>query len=337
MGFDLNPLAVISARTNYMMAIADLLKYKKGEITIPIYLCDSINPPQARVADEKTLFSEKKPYEVKTSVGTFLFSQSIINNQRIRQLANLMEDGVKSGQTTDAFLKKVERELNLTKDELEESDAHLRETFEKLVELENKGINGIWARIIKNAFAPLFVGKFDLIVGNPPWVNWEALPQGYRNDTKPLWVNYGLFSLSGHAARLGGGKKDISMLMMYVAIDKYLKDNGKLSFVITQTLFKTQGAGDGFRRFRLGEKGQSFKIEQLDDMVDLQPFEGATNRTSVVTLTKGQSTTYPLSYLLWKKISKGSISLDLTFDEVIEKTKRSNLKAQPIEKNNQTP
>jgi len=41
-----------------------------------------------------------------------------------------MEDGVKSGQTTDAFLKKVERELNLTKDEIEESDAHLRETFE---------------------------------------------------------------------------------------------------------------------------------------------------------------------------------------------------------------
>lgn len=336
MGFDLNPLAVISARTNYMMAIADLLKYKKGEITIPIYLCDSINPPQARVAHEKTLFSEKKPYEVKTSVGTFLFSQSIINNQRIRQLANLMEDGVKSGQTTDAFLKKVERELNLTKDELEESDAHLRETFEKLVELENKGINGIWARIIKNAFAPLFVGKFDLIVGNPPWVNWEALPRGYRNDTKPLWVNYGLFSLSGHAARLGGGKKDISMLMMYVAIDKYLKDNGKLSFVITQTLFKSQGAGDGFRRFKLGAKGQSFKIEQVDDMVDLQPFEGATNRTSVVTVVKGNPTVYPVAYLLWKKLNKGAISIDLIFDEVLEKTKRANLKARPIDNSNLT-
>src|SRR4030066_129574 len=185
MGFDLNPLAVISARTNYMMAIADLLKYKKGEITIPIYLCDSINPPQAWVAHEQTFFPEKKPYEVKTSVGTFLFSHSIINKQRIQQLANLMEDGVKSGQSTGAFLKKVERELNLTKDELDESDSYLKGTFEKLVELENKGINGIWARIIKNAFAPLFVGKFDLIVGNPPWANWEALPQGYRNDTNP--------------------------------------------------------------------------------------------------------------------------------------------------------
>lgn len=337
MGFDLNPLAVISARTNYMMAIADLLKYKKGEITIPIYLCDSINPPQARVAHEQTFFQEKKPYEVKTSVGTFLFSHSIINKQRIQQLANLMEDGVKSEQTTDAFLKKVERELNLTKDELEESDAHLRETFEKLVELEKTGINGIWARIIKNAFAPLFVGQFDLIVGNPPWVNWEALPQGYRDDTKPLWVNYGLFSLSGHEARLGGGKKDISMLMMYVAIDKYLKNEGKLSFVITQTLFKTQGAGDGFRRFRLGEKGLPFKIEQVDDMVDIQPFEGASNKTAIVMCLKGKQNKYPIPYLLWERKDKGKIPMELTFEEVLNMTLRYNLVAKPIEEKETSP
>src|SRR4030042_4871693 len=238
MGFDLNPLAVISARTNYMMAIADLLKYKKGEITIPIYLCDSINPPQARVADEKTLFSEKKPYEVKTSVGTFLFSHSIINNQRIRSLANLMEDGVKSGQTTDAVLKNVERELNLTKDELEESDAHLRETFEKLVELENKGINGVWARIIKNAFAPLFVGQFDLVVGNPPWVTWGSLPKEYCQATSPLWKKYSLFEHKGLKARLGSSGDDISVLMTYASIDRYLVPKGKLCFVITQSIFK---------------------------------------------------------------------------------------------------
>ena len=73
MGFDLNPLAVISARTNYMMAIADLLKYKKGEITIPIYLCDSINPPQALVAHEKTLFSEKNHMKSRQALAHFSF------------------------------------------------------------------------------------------------------------------------------------------------------------------------------------------------------------------------------------------------------------------------
>ncbi|MFH1703553.1 MAG: N-6 DNA methylase [Nitrospirota bacterium] len=333
MGFDLNPLAVISARTNYMMAIADLLKYKKGEITIPIYLCDSINPPQARVAHEKTLFSEKKPYEVKTSVGTFLFSQSIINNQRIRQLANLMEDGVKSGQTTDAFLKKVERDLNLTKDELEESDAHLRETFKKLVELENKGINGIWARIIKNAFAPLFVGQFDIVVGNPPWVNWEALPEEYRRILLPINHSiYKLFVHKGLDARHGASKIDICSLMFYVAADKYLKESGKLCFVVTQTLFKSSGS-KGFRQFYLHTSGIPLEVLQVDDMVELNPFEGAANRTATICIQKGKTTKYPLPYMLWRKNKQGTIPLDAQFSEVFNITRRFSFLAQPINNN----
>jgi methylase of polypeptide subunit release factors len=43
-------------------------------------------------------------------------------------------------------------------------------------------MNGLWARLLKNNFAPLTVGQFDYIVGNPPWVNWEHLPDGYRDS-----------------------------------------------------------------------------------------------------------------------------------------------------------
>src|SRR3990170_1282563 len=70
------------------------------------------NTHQARVAHEKTLFAEKMPYEVKTTVCNFYFSHSIISKRRIQQLANLMEDGVKSGQSTSDFINKVERELH---------------------------------------------------------------------------------------------------------------------------------------------------------------------------------------------------------------------------------
>jgi type I restriction-modification system DNA methylase subunit len=329
-GFDLNPLAVITARTNYMLAIADLLKYNIGEITIPIYLCDSINPPEARIADEMTLFPKKIPYEVKTTVGNFYLSHSIINKRRVQQLANILEDCVKNNVDKDIFLNRLKAELMLNEEEFEESELYLEDIYDKLIELNRRGINGVWARIIKNAFAPLFVGRFDMVVGNPPWVNWESLPNNYREETKPLWIKYGLFSLKGQAARLGGGKKDISMLMTYVAIDKYLKKKGKLAFVITQTLFKTKGAGDGFRRFQLGEKGDKFKVEQVDDMVELQPFEGATNRTSVVTILKGDQTTYPLSYVLWRKIQKSVISIELSFEEVFKLTYRLNLLAKPL-------
>ncbi|MGD0037967.1 MAG: N-6 DNA methylase [Bacteroidota bacterium] len=329
-GFDLNPLAVISARTNYLLAVADLLRDHPGSITIPVYLCDSIKPPEARIAGEMTLFPKKEPYEIKTTVGKFYFSHSIIDKQRIQQLTNLLEDGVKQRKKPIDFVDDVKTQLDLTDEEFKDSELFLLETFDKLMELDEKGINGIWSRIIKNGFAPLFVGNFDCVIGNPPWVNWESLPEEYRNETKPLWEKYGLFSLSGHEARLGGGKKDISMLMTYVSIDKYLKPRGKLCFVITQTVFKTQGAGDGFRKFQLGEKGSCFRIDHLDDMVDLQPFEGATNRTSVVLCTKGETTKYPLPYTMWKKVEKRKIDLDFTLEEITQATNRLHFKAQPI-------
>ena len=328
-GFDLNPLAVISARTNYLLAIADLLKYKKGEITIPIYLCDSINPPSAKHQDD--LFDkEAGHYQISTSVGLFRFPEALVQKALIQKVTVMLEESVKKKQTTKLFLDRVHTELKTEPKDMKKFDLVLGETYEKLVELEQKGINGIWARIIKNAFAPLFVGQFDFIVGNPPWVNWEDLPQSYRDQTKVLWQNYGLFSLSGQEARMGGGKKDISMLMMYVAIDKYLKDRSKLCFVITQTLFKTEGAGDGFRRFRLGQTGTFFKVEQLDDMVELQPFEGAANRTALILTLKGEKTKYPLPYTLWRKKEKGKIAMDYTFEEASAATVRLNFKAQPV-------
>ena len=330
-GFDLNPMAVISARTNYLMAIADLLKFKTGEITIPIYLCDSINPPQARIVGEKTLFPQKLPYEVKTTVGNFYFPHIIISKKRIQQLANLIEDSVKATQSTKDFLNKVERELQLTSEEVKESEVYLTETYGKLLELEGKGINGVWARIIRNAFAPLFVGDFDLIVGNPPWVTWGSLPQEYREAIASIWECYDLFKHKGLKARLGSSGDDISILMTYVSIDKYLVLKGSLCFVITQSLFKSAGGGEGFRQFRLGNKGIPFKVIQVDDMVALQPFEGATNRTAVLLCKKGDETIYPVEYHFWKKKEKGSIPINLSWEEVNAKVKVKYFKAQSID------
>lgn len=336
MGFDLNPLAVIAARTNYMLAIADLLKHKKGEITIPVYLCDSINPPSAK---ERTdlLDLEAGNYPIRTSVGLFRFPGILVNKDLLQKVTVLLEDAVKKKQSKQKFIENIHQELGIDERERPKCDELLGGTYTKLLELEEKGINGVWARIIKNAFAPLFVGKFDLIVGNPPWVNWESLPQEYREVTAPLWKRYDLFEHTGLRARLGSAKDDISVLMTYVAIDRYLSNGGKLCFVITQTLFKTVGGGEGFRRFCLGKKGTPFKVLQVDDMVELQPFDSATNKTSVFFCQKGVETTYPVEYHLWKKKSKGSIEIDMAWDEVVEKTRVKYLKAQSIDGSLQGP
>ena len=175
-----------------------------------------------------------KARELKTAAATFIIPTEIASNREdVGKYAAQLESCVRNGDTPEEFAQRcLDDGLPVT-----EHSLHLG-LYEELVQLDRANKNGVWARIIKNAFAPLFIGKVDYIAGNPPWVNWESLPAEYRDATKPLWVRYGLFTLKGNAARLGGGKKDISML--FVCVDGYLRESGRLGFVITQTLFKTE-------------------------------------------------------------------------------------------------
>lgn len=331
-GFDLNPLAVISARTNYLLALGDLLQHRKGNVDIPVYMCDSIMTPQ----EGRDLF-ERGMLKFNTAVGPFSLPKSLIQTNLIDKLSNLLEESVKLHLNTEQFVQKLCQQLPLVPEQDNRDIEVVTNLYENLLSLEQQGINGVWARIIKNAFAPLYARNFDYVAGNPPWVNWENLPENYRQDTKRLWEEHGLFPHGGMDTILGKGKKDISMLMTYVAMDKYLKNGGKLGFLITQSVFKTAGAGQGFRRFLLGT-GEYIQVQHVDDMIELQPFEGASNRTSVVILQKGRQTKYPMpSYLYWKKTVKGkSVAVDSSLNDVLQMTERKQFAAEPVDKKDLT-
>lgn len=207
-----------------------------------------------------------------------------------------------------------------------------RDLYGHLQQLDADNKNGIWARIIKNAFAPLFIGAVDYVAGNPPWVNWEHLPEGYRDGMKPLWDRYGLFTLSGSAARLGGGKKDISMLFTYAAVDNYLPEGGRLGFVITQSVFKTQGAGDGFRRLRYRQNDTEttwLKPRMVHDLSAMQVFEGATNRTAVFVCEKTpRPFPYPVPYTMWA--GAGRMGQNASLPDVLDGSVRRRIEALPV-------
>jgi len=328
-GFDLNPLAVITARVNYLLAIADLLPHRRGEVTIPVYLADSVRTP----AMGKELFTAGT-YEFPTAVGTFLVPDRLCTKECFDRFCDLLEESIRGGISPEAFLRRIEKTLDLAPSAWTEKHAQtVRELYKRMLELHRNGVNGLWARLLKNNFAPLTVGRFDYIVGNPPWINWEHLPDGYRDSTKDLWLRYRLAgTFAGGRPRLGAVKVDISTLMTYVVADKLLKPGGRLGFLITQSVFKTV-AGAGFRRFCIpqGEREVPLRVVHVDDMVSLQPFEGASNRTAAFVLEKGKSTTYPVPYTVWRKVKGARFTYDGTLGEVTAATERLDFVAEPVD------
>jgi type I restriction-modification system DNA methylase subunit len=326
-GFDLNPLAVMAARTNYLVAIKDLIRHVEG-VEIPVYLCDSIMTPaeygdlftggQGKVA--KVPCSAMKPPHL-------LVPKEIAQSPKdVAMYALILETCVKNGYAPDEFLSRCRDEgLNIVS-----NNAHIA-LYKELVRLDKENKNGIWARIIKNNFAPLFEGleSFDYVVGNPPWVNWESLPVEYRDGTIDLWDQYRLRERATRGARLGNVKKELSALFAYVCLDQYVAKGGSLGFVITQSVFKT-GANEGFRRFSCG-KGRPFRVKSVSDLSLLLPFESAINRTAVLAAQKGTATKYPVPYHLWLPDSPRSTVEEAELSEVLRDFKIRDWLAAPVE------
>jgi hypothetical protein len=140
--------------------------------------------------------------------------------------------------------------------------------------------------------------RFELVAGNPPWVNWEYLPPAYRAQTEHLWRELGLFELRGRQKAFS--KEDISALFTYAACREYLAPDGMLGFLLPQSLFKSSLNGRAFRRFRLGPREEPLEAVQIDDLVALRPFAGAAGRPAALFLRAGRPTTPPVPYRRWR-------------------------------------
>lgn len=324
-GFDLNPLAIMAARTNYLMAIRDFLKFGGG-FEIPIYLCDSIMTP-AQYKDD--LFNVQKLQIAALNEPLQIPAEITESREIIAKYTEEIEQSLGVNNEPEIFVERL-KYIGLPA-----NDNKLHENlYEKLLGLKKQRRNGVWARIIKNAFAPLFIGEVDYIAGNPPWVNWESLPKEYRKSLVPLYEDYyKLFPIKGQQRRLGSAKIDIASLFTYVCADEYMKESGKLGFVITQSVFKTKGAGKGFRQFKLPEGKGFLNNIRVNDLTDFQPFEGAVNRTAIFMCGKGQKPVrYPVPYIKWRKRKTGKIKTDYSLNEVLERTERFEFGAIPVDR-----
>lgn len=332
-GYDLNPLAVISARANYIVALGELYIQRKNDIEIPIYLCDSM----LTILEQKNEVEEK--YIIGTKAANFPIPTSLVKNGIVNTFLDLTSEAIESRMNTEIFVELIKKEIPKIEEIITESDKTIiNEFYSIMYELDKKGLDGIWANVIKNSFAPIFQKKVDYIIGNPPWIVWQSLPEEYRNSIKKHWDEYKVFEHKGNKARHGSSHDDISVLMTYVIMDNFLKDKGEIGFVINQNIFQAYGGGEGFRKLKIKDT-IPIKIKKVHDFVETIPFKdlGSDNKTAVFIAEKNSITKFPIEYSVWRRKRKGIIKAETPLKNVLEKYIAENvIFAKPL-KGNKSP
>jgi SAM-dependent methyltransferase len=327
-GIDLNPLAVLASKANYLIALSDLLRYRPREgIEIPIYLADSISIERGQ--KWKTLDSEgEQEFRLYTTEGEFWIPSEVIEKGILKEILLYIDTGIKLDQSENEFLNfldKALKKLNVSLTKV--SIGRLKRLYKKIYDLEYRyHKNRIWTQLLKNSFAPLLIGKFDYVIGNPPWINWENLPEFYRNSTKELWDNYGLLEKT-KGMGLGKVRRDIATLFVARCFSQYVKDNGILSFLIPFNVLKTQG-GAGFRKYLVNNT----EVVKVHELSELYPFEGATNRTGLIVIKHG-NTKFPIKCTFWVYHKTSGIPQEMELEEVKKTTKQFDIVLSSIETN----
>ena len=244
-GIDLNPIAVMTARVNYFINISHLIEDGK-EIEIPVFLGDASYVPKTVVVKGVKCFqyiinTTKSPIQI-------LMPQSmVINSEHFSSVMTSIEEDIKA-LDEQSIIKKFEY-LCAPKDRVDVILQDLKSLAKQLVDLERRQWNGVWARIITNFISTANLGKFDLVVGNPPWVDWKSLPSGYRDKIKSLCISRHLFSGDG---RTGGINLNICALITNVAAQNWLSSKGILAFLMPEPLIFQQSY-EGFRNLLMND------------------------------------------------------------------------------------
>lgn len=305
-GFDLNPLAVQSARVNFLIAIADLVSSANTEVELPILLADAVySPAQAPAKGDE--YVEYGIGSAQANLNIKLPATLAFDRIKLDAVFVVMAEAVHGEQEYSHVENLLQNKRLISKQEALTWHDALGTTYDQILDLHRNAWNGIWFRIVRNFFWSAVAGQFDVIIGNPPWVRWSNLPEQYRDRIKPTCERYTIFSETPYH---GGNELDISGMITYTVGDKWLKQGGTLVFVITQTHFQSPSS-QGFRSFRIDKKANLIP-ENVDDLKLLKPFPKVANKTAIMRLRKVKAEElpkYPVPYTVWEKKSGQSASI----------------------------
>ncbi len=234
LGIDVHPAAVHLARAAWAFAAREAISAAADyntEISAPIYLGDAL---QLRYRTGDLFAVNSVTIETReTDLGspTLEFPMSLV--ERADTFDALLSD------IADAIAKGADPMLAM--DDREVTDVAERQQLEQaaatMAMLHRAGRNHIWAYYTRNMVRPVVLSrnKVDVIIGNPPWLNYRNTASILRTELEAQSRNlYGIWQGGRYATH-----QDVAGLFFARSVDLYLKDGGAIGMVLPHSALQS--------------------------------------------------------------------------------------------------
>ena len=233
-GIDVHPVAVHLARAAWVLAALPAIQAASNygsatNVTVPIYLGDAL---QLRFRTGNMFAQHEVTVQVEDEQHTELvFPVSLV--QRAETFDGLM------GDIADAIDHGADPDVAL--DDYHITDPGERQTLQQTIaslqRLHGEGRDHIWAYYTRNLVRPVALAqsKVDVIVGNPPWLNYNQTANMLRDALEEQSKNlYGIWTGGRYATH-----QDVAGLFFARSVDLYLKQGGLIGMVLPHSALQT--------------------------------------------------------------------------------------------------
>ena len=227
-GIDVHPVAVHLARSAWTLAARSAINAAgtagfNASMSIPVYLGDALQL-RFRTGD---MFADKEiTIQTDDNENTELvFPVSLV--ERAEDFDALMAD-------VAAYIEQGDEPLLALEDNHIKKDSPegkvMGNTIETMQRLHRRGRDHIWAYYTRNMVRPVALSraKVDVVIGNPPWINYNQTADVLRDALQDLSRNrYGIWAGGRYSTH-----QDVAGLFFARSVDLYLKQGGVIGFVM---------------------------------------------------------------------------------------------------------
>lgn len=244
-GFDIDPLAVILSKINWVLLMRDFITSASSDLVIPVFHADSlfmitpVSKDISRGSEEIILNLDNED----VILPSFLISPS--NGVLFDHLVNVCYSLAmqRSKNTINSELKPqievvVERALtsilnNIEKDNIKKLIEFCFSLTSVLEKMQRDGKNGIWAFILENTYRPALVeGQFNAIVSNPPWMTMSKLHDNpYKTGLVAKALEYNIKPKGGAHHHV-----ELATIFLIQSIQHYLSSGSRFACVMPDSL-----------------------------------------------------------------------------------------------------